>query len=332
MNDPLDDLQRATIAALAPTVQHGQSVALLDYPAHFNAGDLLIYQGTLSYLARMGASVDYVCALHTYDTKVLSACVPEGPLLLNGGGNFGDRWFGYQKFRERVIAEHPERKIVQMPQTIEFHDDAALARAQRIYAQHPDLTLLMRDRRGYELARELFPENTVVFCADAALGVGRIAPSAEPTRDIVLLKRRDPESVQSAKSLPASLASAYMTDWHVSAADNAQWWPTTLGLLLLNKLPGVRSRMYPLTRRAFDWQADMVVDNAVAILSQGRLVVTDRLHAGILAVLMGKPVVLVDNANKKVSRIHGDYLSSFPDTHLAENFDHAAELAGQLVS
>ncbi|MCQ4120218.1 polysaccharide pyruvyl transferase family protein [Rhodococcus tibetensis] len=332
MNDPLDDLQQATIDALAPSVQHGQSVALLDYPAHFNAGDLLIYQGTLSYLARLGASVDYVCALHTYDKEVLSACVPDGPLLLNGGGNFGDRWFAYQRFRERVIAEHPERKIVQLPQTIEFRDDAALARAQRIYSQHPDLTLLMRDRDGYELARELFPENTVVYCADAALGVGRIVPTADPTHDFVLLKRRDAESVQSPKNLPASLASAYQTDWHVSAADNAQWWPVTLGLLLLNKMPGVRSRVYPLTRRAFDWQADMVVNNAVEILSQGRLVVTDRLHAGFFAVLMGKPVVLVDNANKKVSKIYDDYLSDFPNTYLAEDFDHAAELAGHVVS
>lgn len=32
----------------------GDRVAVLDYPDHFNSGDLLIYRGQLAYLDRLG--------------------------------------------------------------------------------------------------------------------------------------------------------------------------------------------------------------------------------------------------------------------------------------
>ena len=59
--------------------------------------------------------------------------------------------------------------------------------------------------------------------------------------------------------------------------------------------------------------------------------VTDRLHAAIFGALLGKPVIMVDNANHKLSAAHESYLHAFPDIHLARDFDHAADLVDTLV-
>lgn len=45
----------------------------------------------------------------------------------------------------------------------------------------------------------------------------------------------------------------------------------------------------------------------------------------------GQPVVMVDNANKKLSAIYRDYLGSTPGTHLASDFDEAARIVKSLL-
>ena len=329
-NPALQQLRTDTLEVLERVLGKADSIAYLDFPNHFNAGDLLIHRGSAAYFDQLDVSVDYVCATHTYHRESLAARVPSGPLVLHGGGNFGDRYPAYQTFRERVIAEHPGRPIVQMPQTIEFRTDEALERAQRVYAAHPDLTLLMRDRDGYRAAAALFPENNVVFCPDAALGADLPAGAAAPTAEVVLLKRADGESLRSAAEIAHLFPDAHAVDWHIGLLPNLKWWSSTYAVLALNKVPGVRTAAYPITTRSFRLVEDLVIGGAVDILSTGRVVVTDRLHAAVFGILLGKPVVMVDNANKKLSRIHRDYLHRLPDVHLVDDFEEAARVTASI--
>jgi pyruvyl transferase EpsO len=326
----VDKIRRETSDILRAEIR-GDRVAVLDYPNHFNSGDLLIYRGQLQYLERLGIEAAYVCATHTYDPAALARYLPAGPLLLQGGGNFGDRYDRFQLFRERVIAENPDRTIIQMPQTIDFLDKAALARAQAVYSRHRDLTLMIRDKAGCELTRSLFPDNRVVYCPDLAFGADQLPATKAPTRDIVMLKRRDQESVHNKDDAGRAFPGVPRTEWHASVADNFKWWPMSLANSALHKVPGVRVRAYPYARWAFDRQCDLIIRNAVDILSEGRVVVTDRLHAAVFSVLLGKPVVMVDNANKKLSAIYRDYLGSTPGTYLADDFDDAAQTVESLL-
>jgi pyruvyl transferase EpsO len=54
-----------------------------------------------------------------------------------------------------------------------------------------------------------------------------------------------------------------------------------------------------------------------------RLVFTNRLHATVLAALMGKPAVAMDNANGKISAIIGDYLGRMPGVRYAPSVKEA---------
>jgi pyruvyl transferase EpsO len=66
-------------------------------------------------------------------------------------------------------------------------------------------------------------------------------------------------------------------------------------------------------------------------LLHGHVVVTDRLHAAVLATLLGRPVVAHDNANGKLSAVFADYLGRFPNTRFAHDADEASRHVLELL-
>ena len=106
-----------------------ETCALLDYPNYLNVGDHLIGLGTLLYLTQTrGARVSYVANPKNFSEADLAARVGEGPILLQGGGNFGDIWPVNQAFRERIVERYRDRPLILLPQTLHFREQAALER------------------------------------------------------------------------------------------------------------------------------------------------------------------------------------------------------------
>jgi pyruvyl transferase EpsO len=308
---------------LAHLIVPGEPVALLDYPQYANAGDVLIWAGTREYLAQLGIVVRYQERHDRYSATVLRARHPSGPILLQGGGNFGDRWPPHQAFRERVIADFPDRRIIQLPQTMEMSQETAV-RVRDVYARHPRLTILLRDSVSMRSAESLLSGLDVRFCPDLAFGYSPARPP-RPVVDVVEVKRRDSESVV-AESLfrHEESISTTVTDWALSRSTAVRW-------RMING-PGALSRglghrvtvLHGLdVRPPYGSWTRLVLHDAERTIGQGRVVVTDRLHAAVLAALMGIPVVARDNVNGKVSAIVGDYLGQFDTVTLADDPDTA---------
>lgn len=329
---PLDALREQSIDLLGRLLSPGDTAALLDYPAYLNAGDALIFRGEVAYLRALGVNIDYVSALHTHDDELLASRCPDGPLLLQGGGNWGDRYDRHQLFREQVVARHPERTIIALPQSLDYSTDEALRRTQSVYRKHPNLHLLLRDDRSFEHAREAFPHNHVHLCPDMAFGVGALRPSTESSHQAVVLKRLDGESVHDKASLPDALRSrALVTDWSSQIGRVVAWQARTGVETVTHRVRALRHRVYPAQRRAFDKQSAATVAHAVGTISQGRIVITDRLHAAVFGALMNKPVVMIDNATRKLSAAYESHLQSFPGVRLAGDFTEAAFVADRLL-
>lgn len=328
----ISSIQAETLDILRTAIPPNSTVALLDFPNHANAGDVLIYRGELAYLNHLGCRVEYVSTLTTYDKTALDAAVPDGPILLHGGGNFGDRYPAFQLFRERVVSENPDRRIVGLPQTFEYADHDALTRTQEIYSNHPDLTLFIRNRQTATHVKDLFAANHVEYCPDTAFGVGPIDAPREADHDFVVLKRTDSESAHTASGVPKELTEkALSTDWQLAwLGEDLRWWPQSLALVVLFEIPAVRRRLYRGKQRTFDRQSTLILRGAVNVLSRGRVIITDRLHAAILGVLLGKPVVMIDNANSKLSAAFRDYLANIPDLRLVNDFHEGYE-AGKVM-
>ncbi len=128
-------------------------------------------------------------------------------------------------------------------------------------------------------------------------------------------------------------------DWLESVPDEPPPGPWVRQLLAVNRWLSERTgqettgsrRSGRLLPRTFAPLARHWVDRGCLILSRGQVVVTDRLHGHVLALLMGIPHVLLENANGKLGAFHRTWTSASPLAHLAEDPVEALERARELV-
>lgn len=324
---PLANLRERTFQILADAVGESEEVALVDFPNHQNSGDSLIWSGELQYLRGLGKSVGYVADISRYRPEDLRQQVPEGAILIHGGGNFGDRWPQMQEFHEKVVSDFPDRRIVQLPQTIDFSCPSSLSRAQRVYSAHENLTLLIRDNDGAATTSDLFVSNDVQFCPDMAFGAQQLMERVcEPSVDILFLRRGDCESILDGQDVAVPSQISYrVADWGLRGRQSALWKALHVPGAIAKRSGLARKSMYPITSRMFHRMAELNISNAAATLSAGRVVITDRLHAAVMCALMDIPVVALNNANGKVAAIYRDYLGAFPAVSIADSVEQGMQ-------
>lgn len=317
---------RSTIDdVLRPLLADVQRVALLDFPAHSNVGDSAIWLGTLAYLRDRGKTICYTCDQSTYSRSTLAARLGDGAILLSGGGNFGDIWKGPQRLREQVVRDFPNARIVQLPQSVMFRDQDELARARAIFDAHPALTLLVRDRRSFRFVSGNF-RAPALLCPDMALWLGAIARPSPAKREIVWLARTDRESAVG--SPPASVETV---DWL-----NEPPAPELRLESFLRELVVEHPRAERMLRKTLSRVADRAAANRLrrgcAMLSEGRVVITDRLHAHILSLLLGIPSVILDNSYGKLRDFYDTWTCGNELAALADGPEQAMSLAMELAS
>lgn len=259
---------------LQPLLAGVSRVALLDVPTHQNVGDSAIHLGTLAMLRRAGVTVCYACSIETYARDTLARQLGDGAILLAGGGNLGDLWPPHQRLRERVLADFPERQVLQLPQSLYFGDPTALARARAAFGAHRRLTILLRDSRSLAAARIAFDAPTML-CPDLAFALGPLERPVPPSGSVVWLARRDREAAPNASAdgrrtfdwalEPPSPLSRVERLGHAVTLAHPRLEPYTHGLLM--RLGVIASR-----RR---------VRAGCTMLAAGRTVITDRLHGHI---------------------------------------------------
>ncbi|HEU4648794.1 MAG TPA: polysaccharide pyruvyl transferase family protein [Gemmatimonadales bacterium] len=291
------ELGRLAAETLKPLIRADAPCALIDFPTHTNLGDSAIWLGQLALLRRLGLPrPSYACDYMSYSRARLAARIGDGTILISGGGNFGDLYPHHQRLREAVIADFPHNPIVQLPQSIHFTRPAGLEQVARLCDAHRDFTLLVRDHASHEAARRTF-RSPVVLCPDMAFGLGALPRRGAPDHDIVFIARRDRE-MREVGPAPAALPGMLRTDWlreretlvhrirsglrrQASKYPHADWLDR-----LASRSDG------PLARHR--------LLRGVTMLSRGRVVITDRLHAHILSLLLGVPHCLLDNSYGKV--------------------------------
>lgn len=272
------------VAELAVVVPTGAAVTYLDYAVANNVGDVLIMLGTDAFFT---ANSNRIAVAGNADNGLrrLAATQQRELIVLQGGGNLGDLYPGHERFRQAVIAARQHNPIVILPQTVHFESRAALARASRIYRAHPDLVICVRDRESEHVAREHLADR-VLLAPDMAHYLWPVPPQQAGQEALTLL-RTDGEAVA---------GSTRGVDW------NAALTPVTkIAIKCINRLHRIDGTvrtglpLYDLNRTL----ALRIMAEAVEFFSPYGVVTTSRLHAHILACLMGKEVTLLDNSYGK---------------------------------
>ena len=262
--------------------------------------------------------------------------VGDGPILVNGGGSFGDVYRLTQRFLHRIVETFPERRIVVLPQTVYFETTDGLEEAKRVIAGHPDLVLMCRDRDSFETARTEF-DCDVQLVPDLAFALGP-QPAPPPPHEprcgsCVATTRRC--RVPTRPAPPRSWSTTGRTSSRPSRGGRAGSAPEELGYRALRRVVGVVPQAHagPLLPVASARRlAAARVDAAFALLARGECVVTDRLHGHLLATLLGRPSVVCDNSFGKVRSFYETWTQPLPGCAWAETPAGAEAVLDRLLS
>ena len=320
----LRDQVRAT---LFPLLAGHETGALIDFPDHSNVGDSAIWAGALAALGDAGIDIRYRCDPETYNRRHLERSVPAGPVFINGGGNLGDVWRRHQRLREQVLRDFPDRPIVQLPQTVHFQHPENLDAARRAFDAHVNFTLLVRDHISLELTQREF-RTPSALCPDMAFYLGRLHREQPPDVGILWLRREDRESAAGRVAVPSGVMVCDWLDERVPVLRRVR--------RVLRPIAGREPRSLHVMNRAlgaaYDRQAQQRLREGCRLLGRGNVVITDRLHAHILCLLLGIPHVLLDNSYGKVRRVHDTWTTDAPQVRWAASPAEAVAAARSLLT
>ena len=322
--------------SFAQIIPRERPAALVDFPQSTNCGEHAIWLGERKLLRDLGIGIAYECSAQSYNREAMAAALGDGTILMQGGGNFGDRYPVHHEFRLRLLQDFPKNKVVLFPQQVTFLDNDYLQRTADFLAQHPDVTLFARGVVAQHMFSTYFGKTARVELApDMAFMLGTQPRPREPAYDIVWIARTDQERANDLTEVAARLSSQgaekyvlprfpdgveinfvvkqrpptiFLTDWYSLFFENEE------ARLAYQRLD-------------FDARAEATVARALYILSLGRMVITDRLHGHIFCLLLGIPHVLLNNDSGKNWNFYETWTRESPLCRLARNPAEAWSLA-----
>ena len=307
---------------------NSSTCALIDFPNHSNVGDSAIWLGEINYLRERKCRIMYACDAESYSFNALRSLVGKNLILIHGGGNLGDLWPRHQRFRERVLKDFPDNRIVQLPQSIHFSNPASLKQSQEAFSSHPDFHLVVRDRPSYDFAKQNY-SNPVYLCPDMAfmLELDSLQNGSKLT-DVLILSRTDKEKLSSFHLDTNTAIKFQLTDWLSESKPRSQmlyeWAHKRLGWNSI--IP--KTILSLLALYAANSMAKERLKRGLNILGQGKAVVTDRLHALILSWLGNISVCYVDNSYRKLSNFVDTWLSDATNLYKHLSFEEAISSIG----
>jgi pyruvyl transferase EpsO len=327
-NVVLEQKVRSAISALQTGAP---AYGLLDLPYHGNIGDSAIFLGEAELLRKVhGRDPDYVSTMH-FSPDEPGRFLPEGTLYLHGGGNFGDIWPQHQLYREEILRRYPNRRIVQLPQSLHFGDPAAIERTKRAIGSHRDFHMMVRDQESFDFAAKHF-DCAVLLVPDCAFGIdmGKM-PRSKAGSGVLCIFRTDHERRDDADAAPTHFGSARIEDW--VEIDPSYWQAARRRM----KIADYGARIVPhgfWTRQRITGMmrlGEALVTSGFAQLDSAGLIVTDRLHGHIMASLLGKPHVVIDNFYGKIA----NFIRAWPvgpQVRVARDYAEARMLADSLMA
>lgn len=272
----------------------GRRLHYLDVPFYGNVGDLLIMFGTLEFFKKHAIPVYKYGMYFNYPKSFIE----RGDIIVfQGGGNFGDIYGPFQKFREEIIASFPGNRIVILPQSIHFEDTKNFEKCCEKLSRHPDLHICVRDTPSYDMAKLMTPN--IYLLPDMAHQLWPLERKFAPDRQVLKLRRRDSET-----KLHGDVGNTF--DWIDLVGKGWEFFLSQVAercMYHANRL-GLNKAFINLEAKAWIWQASRFFNKSVELFSHYERVESDRLHAHILSCLLSIKNDIGDNSYGK----NGNYI------------------------
>lgn len=286
-------------------------VVFVDFPDHPNVGDSAIALGQLAFFDYARITTLSVYCIATLDEAVYNS---NTPVVINGGGNIAGFFDGIDEHRNRIAERlNDQTLLIQAPQSVHFVSTGARERFRERFASRGNLRMSVRDSTASDALTGIIDH--AIIAPDAVHHLGFLHSEA-PHQKVVVVARTDREAGGSA-------APSGSVDWKndhpaLAIASSIRWKAPRLGRF---------KRLFNLQVDQWRRVANSRLDRGIGILSQGEIIVTDRLHAMLIGLQLGRPVVAVDNNNQKLSKYADTWFGQAqPEIRFAKTFDEAIKL------
>jgi len=308
-------------------LNHPTPLLLIDPAYGGNVGDNLIAYGEVVLMERMGFMNHTECNI-IQSQGFSKNCenfthIPDGGLAWwHGGGNWGDLWsresITLRRMRSFIQLAKKNKTVIGMQQSFHYvnqkyeTEDAsrwmeAIANEYTEEQSKKKMILTWRQNDSYNKASSLYPLVDSRLVPDAAFMIGPLKEtfnwSLNHTQvDILFLMRNDHESLhtglRSLDKLQQIIDSKEETKG--LSFDMVDWMDRGRFFNKSSDGPEVEFKYKVLDEGKFNYQH--MFKSSIALFAGGKVLITDRLHASILAFLLHKPHVYVDQNYGKIRR------------------------------
>lgn len=277
----LQDTQQADLTKYLERDTTKPAFLLMATHDYGNIGDLAINHAERVFLRSRFADTP----LFVFSRQVLlanwqliaSSIQKSDVIFIHGGGNMGDIWLNEERARRAIIKSFPNNKIISLPQSVKFFDDKELKKSQRIYNAHSNLLLLLRDDASMEFASKHLTNTALFRTEDIVMSYQFAVPERLDNENVLFLERHDREKGSDDVE-------------RIRSTVHALGYPNYTSDTVLEGLHAPSEGI----------EARLVYDK-IDEIHAARLVVTNRLHGAIFALLAGRPVIVVDNNYGKIA-------------------------------
>jgi pyruvyl transferase EpsI len=245
-----------------------------------NIGDLAINYCEKVFLGSFDTYPLYVFSRRTLlaNWQLIQKSVSKDDIIfIHGGGNMGDIWLNEERARRKIVEDFPDNKIISLPQSIKFYSKEELLTSKRVYGSHKSLLMFVRDDASFDFAQKQFEGVDIYRTEDIVFNYVYTAPERESSGAVLFFERNDREKGSDDLSLIRDKVNELGYDNYTS---------DTVVEGMVAPTDGIGAEL------VYD-----KIDEAHA----ARVVVTNRLHGAVFALLAGRPVIVVDNSYGKVS-------------------------------
>ncbi len=257
---------------------------------------------------------------------------PSISILFNGGG-FGDRFSGKWIKRNNFLTWYQNNQIIMFPQSIHYFNATFIEYDRDIFYMNQNLHLTLRTFDSYAFALKHFSQSHISFTPEISFMLGDLTKKPIQSKyDFLIFRRTDIDSA------------AEEITWRYEISNlkysyiDADWYMKRDLQNILNmgyyKNETSKENMTMIMKQIMDQRKEVVK----TFMSRGKVIITDRLHTSIYAILIDKPHVIIDDKKKKVSSVREDAFRDKPEcesrflrAQYAENPKDAIQKAIQLL-
>ncbi|WP_209122917.1 polysaccharide pyruvyl transferase family protein [Alkalihalobacillus sp. BA299] len=305
------------LSKINDVIPRGSKVYYFDYPVYNNVGDMLIWQGTEKFFKENNIRVIKRFSYHMvkFMLEKNEIQVQKNIIIVcQGGGNFGDLYKIHQELRILLVKNFPSNRIVVLPQSIYYKDKSESEKDFKVFRKHDDFHLYVRDIESFNIASKYL--KTIYLSQDMAHALYPIKTNTKPTIKNLYFLRKDKERVDS-DYIKEINPTQEEFDWHLlyspldrkilnlfSRAHNSYKIQKLLSSFIISKLYFIYT--------------SYIIKKAIKLFEKHENIITSRLHGHILACLMDKKNIVIDNSYGKNSGYYNCWTNKIKNAKLID--------------